>query len=257
MIEDDYTEFTLMIKKKTGIDLNQYKEAQMKRRLLSLRQKRGFKTFIDYGNEMGKEKALFNEFLDRMTINVSEFYRNPERWDILKEKILPQLLKEKSELNIWSAACSTGEEPYTLAMMMKEAKIKAKILASDIDEGILEQAAKGVYPDRSLKSLPDLWKKKYFIENELGYECTTLVKHAVAFHRHNLLKDPYPKHVDLIVCRNVLIYFTEEAKSRIYKELSDSLSIGGILFVGSTEQIFNPSQYNLESADTFFYRKIE
>ncbi|RNA70578.1 protein-glutamate O-methyltransferase CheR [Alteribacter keqinensis] len=255
MLKDDYQMFTVMIKDKTGIDLNQYKEAQMKRRLLSLREKRGFATFSDYGKEMGLQNDLFEEFLDRMTINVSEFYRNPERWDVLKNKILPVIKEKKNVLKIWSAACSTGEEPYTLSMMMKETRTKARITATDIDDTILKRAKRGAYPERSLKELPLEWKDRYFQKDGPGYEIDQKVKTAVSFNKHNLLKDAYPKEMDLIVCRNVLIYFTEEAKQSIYKRLADSLVSSGILFVGSTEQIFNPSKYGFEAEDTFFYRK--
>ncbi len=107
----DYAVFIGNIKKKTGIDLSLYKEAQMKRRLTSLYEKRGYRNFIDYYEAIHSSKELLEEFLDRMTINVSEFYRNAQRWDVLDKKIFPKLLAGNKKLKIWSAACSTGEEP--------------------------------------------------------------------------------------------------------------------------------------------------
>src|SRR6478672_3268811 len=105
----DYQLFVGNIKRKTGIDLSLYKEAQMKRRLISLYEKKGFSTFQDFFAEMNKNKDLLNEFLDRMTINVSEFYRNYKRWEVLEKKILPKILQRTKKPKIWSAACSTGE----------------------------------------------------------------------------------------------------------------------------------------------------
>ena len=102
----------------TGIDLSLYKEGQMKRRLTSLYEKRGYKSFQEYYQAIKNSHEVLIEFLDRMTINVSEFYRNYKRWEVLETKILPSLLSSTRKLKIWSAACSTGEEPYTIAMVL-------------------------------------------------------------------------------------------------------------------------------------------
>ena len=118
IILPDYIKFVDSIKKKTGIDLAAYKEAQMRRRLTSLYEKKGYKNFVEFYQALDSNRDLLNEFLDRMTINVSEFYRNAKRWDILQTKIFPKLLETNKRLKIWSAACSTGEEPYTIAMVL-------------------------------------------------------------------------------------------------------------------------------------------
>ncbi|MDR6111782.1 chemotaxis methyl-accepting protein methylase [Paenibacillus sp. SORGH_AS338] len=121
--DPDYVGFIKKVKDNTGIDLSQYKEAQMKRRLTTLRTKNGFSTFSAFFDAMLKDKTLFYEFLDRMTINVSEFWRNPNRWEVLRDSILPQLQKNNGKnLKVWSAACSTGEEPYTLSMILSDKK---------------------------------------------------------------------------------------------------------------------------------------
>ncbi|MBB5147680.1 MULTISPECIES: CheR family methyltransferase [Ureibacillus] len=254
----DYELFINGIKKLTGIDLSLYKEAQMKRRLTSLYEKKGFKDFVDFLHGVEKDRDLLNEFLDRMTINVSEFYRNGKRWEVLQHKIFPKLLEKNNRLKIWSAACSTGEEPYTISMVLSNHVPLSyiKVLATDIDENCLQKAKLGIYPDRSLAEVPPAIKAKYFIEEGQFYRVKDEIKNTVTFKKHNLLSDPYEKNFDLIVCRNVMIYFTEEAKDHIYKEFSNSLRPGGILFVGSTEQIFNPARYGFEVEDTFFYRKI-
>ncbi|MBM7609368.1 chemotaxis protein methyltransferase CheR [Lysinibacillus composti] len=253
----DYELFIEGIKRKTGIDLALYKEAQMKRRLTSLYEKKGYRDFVDFLHALEKDRDLMNEFLDRMTINVSEFYRNGKRWEVLQNKIFPKLLNNSKRLKIWSAACSTGEEPYTIAMVLSNYLPLSQIhvLATDIDENVIQKAKLGLYPDRSLAEVPENMKVKHFVNEGQFYKISEDVKRTVTYKKHNLLKDSYETNLDLIVCRNVMIYFTEEAKDQIYHNFSKSLRSGGILFVGSTEQIFNPGRYDLEVEDTFFYRK--
>ncbi len=253
----DYDQFIQKVKRKTNIDLSLYKEAQMKRRLTSLYEKKGYRNFIEYFDAIDQDTALMDEFLDRMTINVSEFYRNPQRWDVLDRTIIPQLMKQNRRLKVWSAACSTGEEPYSLAMVLsKHMPLRdISIHATDLDKGVLERAKVGLYNERSIKDVPRDMKEKYFVKEGYHYQVSNEIKSTVTFSQHNLLEDRYDKNYDLIVCRNVMIYFTEEAKTQIYQQFSDALRPGGVLFVGSTEQIFNPEQYDFEAVDTFFYRK--
>lgn len=257
MEDRDFLQFIANVKRKTGIDLALYKEAQMKRRLTSLRQKRGYADFVSYFEAMSGDKELYYEFLDRMTINVSEFFRNSGRWAVLNQKILPRLMKEKPRLKCWSAACSTGEEPYTLALILSQFMPlrDMNILASDIDEGAIAKAKIGIYTERSLQECPKDLLKKYFIQDGSHYRLSEEIKNAIKFKQHNLLAEPFDTQYDLIICRNVMIYFTEEAKHQLYQKFSQALRPGGVLFVGSTEQIFQPQQYKFETEDTFFYRK--
>lgn len=253
----DYEQFVENIKRITGIDLSLYKEAQMKRRLTSLYEKKGFRSFNEYFMALKENKTHLDEFLDRMTINVSEFYRNGKRWEVLEKKILPKLLAKNSRLKIWSAACSTGEEPYTIAMIMSKLQplSQVQILATDIDENVISRAKIGAYPERALNEVPDDIRRKYFKQDGSLFYISDEIKKTVTFKKQNLLADPFAGPYDLIVCRNVLIYFTEEAKDILYKKFSSALKEDGIFFVGSTEQIFNPSLYDFETEDTFFYRK--
>ncbi len=255
----EYEDFIQKIKKMTGIDLSLYKEGQMKRRLTSLYEKRGYRSFRDYYQALQTSQELLMEFLDRMTINVSEFYRNYKRWEVLEKKIVPSLVASSKKLKIWSAACSTGEEPYTIAMILSKfiPLSQIHILATDIDENVMARAKLGLYPERSLAEVPEEMKKKYFSREQNGfYKVADEIKRTVTFKKHNLLADPFDSGFDLIVCRNVLIYFTEEAKILLYGKFSGALKKDGIFFVGSTEQIFNPNKYSFETVDTFFYKKI-
>lgn len=256
--DEDFARFIANIKRITSIDLSQYKENQMRRRLTTLRMKYGFTTFVEYFTALSSDAKLRNEFLDRMTINVSEFWRNPNRWLVLKDKFLPQMMTESSRLHIWSAACSTGEEPYTLGMILDSLNIldRTTLLATDIDDGVLSKAKEGVYIERSLRDVPADFKSQYFSHVDGAFQVSNRLKKSVKFQKQNLLLDSFGVNYNLIVCRNVMIYFTEDAKHILYDKFSKALKPGGLLFVGSTEQIFSPGQYGLEAADTFFYRKI-
>ncbi|AAU23934.1 protein-glutamate O-methyltransferase CheR [Bacillus sp. FSL W8-0445] len=253
---DNYSFFVDKWKKMTGVDLALYKEAQMKRRLTSLYEKKGYGDFREFALALEKNEALLQETLDRMTINVSEFYRNYKRWEVLEKTILP-LLKPAKTLKVWSAACSTGEEPYTLSMILSRQKglTDYQIIATDIDDKVLQKAKEGVYQERSLQEVPKEMKELYFTQDGNRFKVKDEIRKNIRFQKHNLLADPYEKDFDIIVCRNVLIYFTEEAKEKIYHKFSGSLKNKGILFVGSTEQIFNPEKYGFQSTDTFFYQK--
>ncbi|CAM3970353.1 protein-glutamate O-methyltransferase CheR [Paenibacillus alkaliterrae] len=255
----DFEQFIVRIKQKTAIDLSQYKEAQMKRRLTTLRMKHGYTTFEDYWKAIEQNRSLLNEFLDRMTINVSEFWRNPSRWDVLQNRFLPELLKSANRIKVWSAACSTGEEPYTLAMILAElgALQRSSLLATDLDAAVLQKAMDGSYLERSLRDVPASCRQTYFKQADGAYLISEQLKKHILFKQQNLLHDAFDSSFDLIVCRNVMIYFTEEAKHQLYHKFAKALKPGGMLFVGSTEQIFSPSQYGFETADTFFYRRVQ
>ena len=205
-------------------------------------------------------RELYDSFINYLTINVSEFYRNPKQWELLAKEILPQLSKVKniSDLKIWSSACSTGDEPYTVVMILNEfiPLNKIKVLATDIDLDAINKAKQGIYPARSIKDLPQKYLDKHFKKiDDSNYQVSQEVRNCVDFRQLNLLSDTYPANVDIIICRNVLIYFTEEAKDMVFKKFSQSLAKDGILFIGSTEQIINYQMYNLKPIGTFFYRK--
>jgi chemotaxis protein methyltransferase CheR len=253
----DYEGFKQEIYKLSDINLSYYKEKQMKRRIDSLIRKNGFDQYSDYVKVLKTDKDLYNEFINYLTINVSEFYRNPEQWDVLKNTVFPSLLKKSNKLKIWSCACSTGDEPYTLVMVLNHylPLRDIKIIATDIDKEAIRKAKAGIYLEKSLEKLPKQYIEKYFTKEGSIYTINDEVKKQVEFSQHNLLKDPYPQNCDLIVCRNVLIYFTEEAKVNIYTNFNRALSNEGILFIGSTEQIIMSNRYMLRPIRTFFYMK--
>ncbi len=257
----DYEDFKKYILQITGIDLNAYKERQMKRRIDTLIARNKYDGYDSYCKALNVNSALLEEFVNYITINVSEFYRNPALWKKLEDIILPDLIdKFGPRLKIWSAACSTGDEPYSLAMVMaqKVPMSNIKIYATDIDEQVLEKAKLGVYGANSLNGLPKEYKDKYFeAAGDRFFKISDDIKKCVEFKKSNLLKDTYPQGCHLIVCRNVMIYFTEEAKYEIYKKFNHSLVNDGCLFVGNTEQIINHKDLGYEFNELFFYRKIK
>lgn len=256
----DYEGFKRNVLRLTGIDLSSYKEAQMKRRIDTLIRKHSIVGYDDFVKLLQNDKETFEEFINYLTINVSEFYRNPEQWVLLDKTFIPELIKRfGTNLKIWSAACSTGDEPYSLAMCLSKyiPLNQIHITATDLDKQVMAQAQVGLYNEKSIVSVPDEYKKKYFTKIGTSYQISDEVKKCVTFKQHNLLKDEYFKDYHLIVCRNVVIYFTEEAKAEIYKKFASSLKKGGMLFIGSTEQIVNYKECGFERANSFFYKVPE
>lgn len=255
----DYEQFKLPIYELTHIDLNCYKERQMKRRIEALIAKHKFSGYEEYIEAISNNKKLFEEFMSYITINVSEFYRNSDQWQILENDIIPYLQNNLNRrLKIWSAACSTGDEPYSLVMMLSRHMPlnDIHVIATDIDKQVLEKANVGVYSEKSIINLPAEFRNKYFTKiGDRNYQITDEIKKCVEFRQHDLLKDEYIDYCDLILCRNVVIYFTDEAKTEIYRKFNESLNPGGILFVGSTEQIINYRELNYSSLKSFFYKK--
>lgn len=258
----DYEAFKAAFYKLSFIDLSLYKEKQMKRRITSFAEKYGHSTYCGFLEDVKVNKEIYGLFINYLTINVSEFFRNPNQWELFEKKIIPEVSQYKKNLGnirIWSSACSTGDEPYTVVMILNKylPLEKIKIIATDIDLDAMGKAKAGVYSSRSLKELPEEYLKKHFtqIGDEL-YQISDKVRNCVEFRQLNLLRDPYPADMDIILCRNVLIYFTEEAKDYIFAEFSKSLSKNGVLFIGSTEQIMNYQRFGYRSLDTFFYQKI-
>lgn len=254
----DYEGFKAAVFKLTSIDLNAYKEQQMKRRIDTLISRNKISGYEDFVKALKADKDLFEEFVSYLTINVSEFYRNPEQWELMDKQFIPMLIEKFGKnLKIWSAACSTGDEPYSLVMALSRhlPLNQIKIIATDIDKQILAQAKVGIYNEKSIASVPKDLRDKYFTKIGNSYQISNEIKSRVDFRQHNLIKDPYPDKCDFIICRNVLIYFTEEAKDDVFRKFCKSLKTGGFLFIGSTEQIMNHREMGYERKNSFYYEK--
>ncbi|MDD3223542.1 MAG: protein-glutamate O-methyltransferase CheR [Clostridium sp.] len=254
----DLEQFKTWVHKEFGINLFAYKSNQLHRRILSLMSRVGADSIDDYVKLLKNDYAQRQKFLDFITINVTEFFRNPELFKELKNEIEKYSANVNKNLKIWSAACSIGAEPYSIGMLLDEMNNggRSSILATDIDSTILNRAKAGEFNENEVKNVEQRYLQKYFKIQDDKYIIDKKIKDMVTFKKHDLILDNYDSNFDLIVCRNVVIYFNQDVKEKIYEKFSNSLKKGGLLFVGATESIYNYKDYNFEKASTFIYRKL-
>jgi chemotaxis protein methyltransferase CheR len=256
-----YRQFQKTVQRLIGVDLASYRQGQMRRRLDALVQRVGAKDYAEYSRMLERDPARVQELRDYFTINVTEFFRDPDRFRLLETKVLPELLAKRQPLKVWSAACSIGAEPYSVAILLRELApmLSHKVLATDVDVTIVERARRAdTYVQAELKNVSAARLQKAFTQSPEGtYTVRPEVRSLVDIRLHNLLTAPPMQGFDLILCRNVVIYFTDEAKTVLYNHLVDSLRPGGVLFVGGTEMVVSAHQLGLASIGPSFYRKSE
>ncbi|MFS0786802.1 protein-glutamate O-methyltransferase CheR [Shouchella sp. 1P09AA] len=255
---DDYLAFSTIFEELTGIQLNAYKRSQMERRLRSLSVKHKMPDMIAFGQALKERPNLLRECKEKMTINVTSFFRNADRWEMFVQLLQSHYDQHNQPLRVWSSACSSGEEAYTVAMLCKTNNLRLenqRMFASDLDESIVTKAKRGVYSFQTSPAFDQQLQSQYVCKKSDGFHVTDDLKKMVSFSIIDLIHDEYPQQMDVIICRNVCIYFTEETKHVIFKKLSSALRQGGLLFVGSTEQIFHPHTYGLTAVAPFFYKK--
>lgn len=241
-----------------GINLSAYKQRQLQRRINTVMENAGTLSLEQYSDLIETNADVREKFLDYLTINVTDFFRNPDLFTEFEKVMVEELVPRFGELKMWSAACSIGSEPYSLAMLAQKnnVQLQDKILATDIDTKVLEQGKAGIYREYDLKNMDETLRSKYFIQKEKQFHISPSIKHKVQFKKHDLLMDPFAKPFHVIVCRNVIIYFNKEVKEELYRKFSASLETGGILFTGATETIYKPEMYDLEKIGTFLYQKV-
>ena len=252
-----YDRMALRVKALLGIDLSQYKPAQVWRRVNGFASAKGLADADALVARAQQDSVLRQAFLDMLTINVSEFFRNPEAWDVLVDQFLRPMLLNQPAVRIWSAGCSLGFEPFTIAMLAREIapKTPIKILATDLDDTILSRARKGLYTDAQMAGVSPARRARFFRRMDDNWEAGPELAAPITWRRHDLLRDPYEHGFDLICCRNVVIYFTEAAKTELYKRFNESLRPGGVLFLGATESIPNVRAVGLLPSGLTFYRR--
>ena len=257
-VDLEYAAFVRRVRTLTGLDLEQYKAPQMRRRLGALLARTGVPSLTQYAHLLERDPARRQEFLDFCTINVSEFFRDRERWDALQRSVLPELLRERPALQAWSAGCSNGAEPYSLAILLEELAPGRphRLLATDVDRTVLARAMAGAdYTAADLRNVDPARRRRWFVERAGRYAIVPALRRHVQFRAHDLLRDRFESGFDLILCRNVVIYFTEEAKAALYARFAQALRPGGVLFVGGTEIVSGAASLALESFLVSFYRK--
>lgn len=245
--EHDFQRLYTYIKKNYGIDLSKKKQLIVSRLSHTL-SSQGYGNFTGYVDDIisGRDPDMVTAMLNKLTTNYTYFLREEEHFKYLWDVVLPDLEKKHTRdkvLCIWSAGCSSGEEPYTISMYLKEyfgakaSQWDTRILATDISQKILNTAMTASYGDESLSSLPATWRQKYFVKKpDGGYTVAPAIKQNVIFRTFNLM-DPiqFKKKFDLIFCRNVMIYFDQDTKDALVRRFYNATVSGGHLFIGHSE----------------------
>jgi chemotaxis protein methyltransferase CheR len=243
----------------TGIDIDSYKSVQMRRRLTTLVENTSGSNVLGYCKELDKETDTLSKLRNFLTINVTEFFRDEGVFQELQKRILSNIVSNTRRLRIWSAGCSNGAEAYTISMILQEYPevVSYSILGTDIDEMSLEIArAGGPYTADLVRNVPAAHMKKHFVCRDGKYWVTADLRTKTSFKPHNLLSDFFVKDFDMIICRNVTIYFTDEAKEKLNRNFNDSLKANGILFIGSTEFMSHPEALGFKKLSPCFYQKV-
>jgi len=261
--EQEFAFFKKKIEGLINLDLTNYKNTQMERRIASLMNRNGIDNLHAYYKILAEDPCKLNEFTNMLTINVSEFFRNCEKFKELETKYLPELLKKETRLKIWSAGCSIGAEIYSIAMLLEKfgALERCELVATDFDKNILRKAQSGIYSKMEHDTVPREYRHYFHPiptapHEEEKYQINSKLISKIRFERQDLLKDKFEKNFDLILCRNVVIYFTEEAKDQLYAKFRESLKENGILFIGSTERINNHKNFGYNLVTSFFYEAV-
>jgi chemotaxis protein methyltransferase CheR len=255
-VVDEYVEFCSGLRRLTGVDLTSYKRQQMERRIRSYVDRKRAPTLAAFLRHIQTSPTDLDDFLDRITINVSELYRNPEQYELLRTKVLPALSATPAGLRVWSAGCSYGAEAYTLATLLQDAgPARFQVVGTDIDRRVLERAARGWFSDADMRAVPPRIRDRYFEACDGGYRAGDELRRHLRFQTQDLLKDRYATGWDLVLCRNVVIYFTDGARDQVHRGIAGVLRPGGYLMVGATERVTEPRALGLEPVHPFIYRK--
>ncbi|HDQ72100.1 MAG TPA: protein-glutamate O-methyltransferase CheR [Chloroflexi bacterium] len=243
----------------TAVDLNCYKAPQVQRRLRTYLVRSGYPDWHKFFRAMQDDPAEIAKLKDYLTINVSSFFRDKEKFDYLRDPILAELKRGRPRMRVWSVGCSHGHEPYSLAILLAETTgfyRQHHVWATDIDHSALARTERGgPYSAEEVEKVPPDLFERYFNLKEDGHYVIEGLRRKLTVDYHNVLVDPFEQDFDLIVCRNVVIYFTAEVKNRLYRLFYQALRPGGVLFVGGTEVISQATDIGFETAGISFYRR--
>lgn len=249
--DQDFGRIKKIVYDYAGIDLNESKKNLVYNRLakrIRFLNQNSFKEYIDYVERIGKEE--FVHLINAITTNLTFFFRENHHFEFLADTVIPELLKKNSaskKIRVWSAGCSTGEEPYSIAIVLKEAVPAgwdAKVIATDLDSNVVQTATDGVYAIDRLKGVTEARKKRWFMKGKGAMEGKVKVKkelqEVIQFGQLNLMEDwPIRDAIDVIFCRNVVIYFDKPTQSRLFDRYAERLPMGGHLFIGHSESLYN------------------
>jgi len=252
--ERSFLALTQKISRMRSVSCESYKDKCLKRRLAVRMRARGVHTYDDYSRLLDEDAREYEQLLDALTINVTKFYRNAETWHALRPHLAAQWVARRGHLRVWSAGCASGEEPYTIAVLLAEvagsqSTEHASIDATDVDRLSLERTRQANYPETAFTEMPVDLKRRYFTGAPL-LQPVPAVRSLVRITPHDLMREPpLYKAYDLIVCRNVVIYFERQAQERLFQAFVDALIPGGILLLGKVETLFGPARERLTLID--------
>jgi chemotaxis protein methyltransferase CheR len=251
---------TRKISREAGLSLDAYKDKCLRRRIAVRMRACGVHSYSDYQVLLDHDPEEYERLKDAITINVTRFYRNAETWDLLRGNLIQEVCAaDYGEIRVWSAGCSSGEEPYTLAMLIADhlerqgTPERLRLLtvdATDVDRRCLEQARTGRYRREALADLPAGWAERYFEHEGDEFRVAERVRQRVIVRAADLSSEPPPRrNYHLILCRNVVIYFGRPTQERVFATFADALAPGGFLVLGKVETLFGPARDRLTLLD--------
>lgn len=250
--EHDYSKLKDLIKNKLGFNCEQYKDSHFKRRIDVRMRATNSKSFGDYIQYLNTNKEEYPELMDTLTVNVTNFFRNSETYEIVEKDVLPAIIKSRStglrNIRIWSAGCSIGVEAYSIAILLKKilgndlSRYSIQITGTDIDKESLRRAEEGIYTEVEMKEVPVDIRTKYFDRIGDRYHVKDEIKKVAKFRRNDLISGEKLTGFDAIFCRNVTIYFEKHLQENLYMDFYNSLNKGGFFVMGKTETLIGPSK---------------
>lgn len=246
LTDEEFERYKTLIYNESGIHFTNSNRTILESRLKERLRKMGLATVDEYYTIIKKDPEELKILLDTVTTNLTRFFRNTAHFQTLEFYVIPDLIKEKkkqgeSVIRLWSAGCSTGEEPYSLAIIMKELLVpgmRCEITASDLSLKSLMTAKEAYYPENRVPDVPEKYLKKYFDKKDGGYLVKDEIRNMVKFDYHNLKFDSGLRNLDLVFCRNVIIYFDETAQEAVIQKFWSSMNSHSYLFIGHSESLF-------------------
>ena len=248
--EKEFSDLKYIIKRKIGFNCEDYKQPHLKRRLAVRLRATESKSYRDYAQMLSKNEDEVNKLKETLTVNVTELFRNPETFDSVRNNVLPELIKQKGinkVIKVWSAGCSNGEEPYSIAIMLNEflghsiKRYNISIQATDIDDDSIAKAEMAIFQPKQLEKIGQERINRFFVKKDNNYQVIDEVKKLVKVKRHDLISGPKFSGFDIIFCRNVTIYFEQKLQEILYMNFYNALNDGGYFVMGKTETLVGPS----------------
>ena len=244
--DEEFRQFRDIIYNESGIHFSDSNRTILESRLKERLRKTRLENVGEYYTQLRSDREELKTLLDTVTTNLTRFFRNTLHFQTLENYVIPDLVQHKKKMNtpsirVWSAGCSTGEEPYSIAMVLKDkvpSSIRAEVVASDLSLKSLMTAKEGFYPENKVNGVPEKYLGRFFEEKSGGYQVTDEIKNMVKFDYHNLKFDSGQRNLDIVFCRNVIIYFDEAAQKSVIEKFYDAMNSHSYLFIGHSESLF-------------------